>query len=164
MGSLDRKAILLLGVLLVTSIVVSSFLLLEVTKLRDELAALEKELAAVKRESGAYSYNSDWVTRFVGYNPISSAMEARELYLLLVNKAPRRSYWIFYSPEDNGLPLTLRVFEASNYYEVNGTFRNCAVNCPNATLTIVYNVFKNGTATLENVVITCSGFEYPVYP
>jgi len=161
---LDKKAILLLGVLLVTFLVASSFLLIEVTKLKEELTALKEELTALKRETGEYSYNSDWVTRFVGYNPIASATEARELYLLLVNKAPRKSYWIIYFPEDNGLPLELKALEVSSYYEVNGTFRNYAVNSPNARLTIVYSVFKNGTATLENVKTICSGFEYQVYP
>jgi hypothetical protein len=158
------KAVLLWGVPLVTFVVVSSFLLVEVTKLREELTAMKEEPTALKRESGEYSYNSDWVTKFVGYNPIASAAEARELYLLLVNKAPRRSYWIIYFPDDNGLPLELRASEVGSYYEVNGTFRNYAVNCPNARLAIVYSVFKNGTATLENVVTTCSGFEYQVYP
>lgn len=125
---------------------------------------MREEIAALTRESGEYWYNSDWVTRFVGYNPITSEAEAKELYLSLVNNAPRRSYWIFYLPEDNGLPLELEALEVGSYYKVNGTFRNYAVNCPNARLTIVYNVFKNGTANLENVKTKCSGSEYQEYP
>ena len=153
-----------MGVLLVTFVVVSSFLLIEVTKLKEELTAMKKELTALKRETGEYSYNSDWVTRFVGYNPIASAAEARELYLLLVNKAPRRSYWIMYLPQDNGLPLKLEASEMGSHYKVNGTFRNYAVNCLDARLTIVYSVFKNGTANLENVKTICPGYEYQEYP
>ena len=161
---MDKRAILLLGVLLVTFVVVSSFLLIEVTKLKEELTAMKKELTALKRETGEYSYNSDWVTRFVGYNPIASAAEARELYLLLVNKAPRRSYWIMYLPQDNGLPLKLEALEMGSHYKVNGTFRNYAVNCLDARLTIVYSVFKNGTAELENVKTICPGYEHQEYP
>jgi len=163
-GVLDKRPILLVGVLLVTFIIVSSYLLVEVAKLNEELTELKKETATLKREAGEYSYNSDWVTRFVGYNPIASAAEARQLYLLLVNKAPRRSYWIFYFPEDNGLPLELESLESGSYYEVNGTFRNYAVNCPNARLTIVYSVFKNGTAELKNVKTICLGYEQQEYP
>jgi len=135
-----------------------------------EVARLNAELSALKRQSGEYSYNSDWVTKFVGYNPISSEEEARELYLLLVNKAPRRSYWIIYSAEDNGLPLKLEASDIGVFYEVNGTFRNYAVNCLNARLTIVYNIFKNGTANLENIKTICPTnetqeyYEYQLYP
>jgi len=131
---------------------------------------LNAELSALKRQSGEYSYNSDWVTKFVGYNPIASAGEARELYLLLVDKAPHRSYWIIYSGEDNGLPLKLEASDMVVFYEVNGTFRNYAVNCLNARLTIVYSIFKNGTANLENVKTICPAnetreyHEYQVYP
>ncbi len=35
------------------------------------------------------------------------------------------------------------------------TFRNLAANCPNARITIAYNIFKNGTATLESVRDIC---------
>lgn len=161
---MDRKAVLLLGVSLVALVVVSSFLLIEVINLREELNQLREELAALKRWNGDYSYNSDWVTRFVGYNPIASVAEAKGLYLLLVSRAPRRSYWIYYLPEDNGLPLEMKTQDVNGYYQVNGTFRNYAVNCANARLTIVYSVFKNGTANLEHVITTCSGLEYPQYP
>lgn len=149
---------------MVALVVVSSFLLVEVAKLREELNEMREELAALTRESGEYWYSSDWVTRFVGYNPIASAAEAKELYLSLVNKAPRRSYWIIYLPEDNDLPLELETLDVGSYCTVNGTFRNYAVNCPDARLTIVYSVFKNGTATLENVVTICFGSEYQEYP
>lgn len=161
---MDKRVVLLLGVLLATFVVVSSILFVELGKLREELTAMREELSALRRMSGEYSYNSDWVTRFVGYYPIASAAEAEELYLLLVNKAPQRSYWIIYFPEDNDLPLNLEALEVGNYYEVNGTFRNYAVNCPNARLTIVYNVFKNGTANLENIKTLCSESVYQVYP
>jgi hypothetical protein len=97
------------------------------------------------------------VTRFVGYNPVTSAGEARQVYLMLIDKAPRKSYWIMYLPEDRGLPLKLEISETGSYYKVNGTFRNYAVNCPEAKLTIVYNVFRNGTATLEDVETICPG-------
>jgi hypothetical protein len=153
-----------LGVLLATFVVVSSILLVEVIKLRDEVSAIREELSVLKRMSGEYSYNSDWATRFVGYYPVGSAAEAKELYLLLVNKAPKRDYWIIYFPEDNELPLNLEALEADNHYKVNGTFRNYAVNCPNARLTIVYNVFKNGTANLDNIKTLCSESVYQVYP
>jgi len=153
---LDKRAILLLGIFLVAFVIISSFLLVEVARLNAELNAL-------KRQSGEYSYNSDWVTKFVGYNPVSSAGEARELYLLLVNKAPRRSYWIIYFAEDDGLPLKLETLDIGVFYEVNGTFRNYAVNCLNARLTIIYSIFKNGTANLENVKTICPANEYQQY-
>jgi len=153
-----------LGVSLVALVVVSSFLLIEVTNLREELNESREELAALATESDEYWYNTDWVTKFVGHDPIASATKAKELYLSLVNKGPRKSYWIFYFPEDSGLPLELEAYDVGIYYMVNGTFRNYAVNCPDARLTIVYSVFKNGTATLENVVTTCSASEYQEYP
>lgn len=59
---------------LVALTIVSSFLLTEVARLNAELRAL-------KREQGEYWYNSDWVTRFVGNSSVSSAAEAREIYL-----------------------------------------------------------------------------------
>ena len=160
---MDKMTILLLGCFLVAFVLISSSLLAEVARLNAELSAL-------KRQSGEYSYSSDWVTKFVGYNPIASTGEARELYLLLVNKAPHRSYWIFYAVEDNGLPLKLEASDTGVLYEVNGTFRNYAVNCLNARLTIVYSIFKNGTANLENVKTACPAgehqdyHEYQVYP
>jgi hypothetical protein len=77
--------------------------------------------------------------------------QAKETYLMLIDKAPRKSYWIIYAPEDNGLPLKLEALETDRYYMMNGTFRNYAVNCPNATLEIVYNIYKSGTAILESV-------------
>jgi hypothetical protein len=92
-----------------------------------------------------------------------SGGEARELYVLLVNKAPDRSYWIFYAVEDNGLPLKLEASDVGVSYEVNGTFRNYAVNCLNARLTIVYSIFKNGTANLENAKTVCPAGEYQDY-
>jgi hypothetical protein len=153
---LDKRAILLLGIFLVAFVIISSFLLVEVARLNAELSAL-------KRQSGDYSYNSDWVTKFVGYNPIASVGEARELYLLLVNKAPHRSYWIYYVAEDNGLPLKLETSDIGVFYEVNGTFRNYAVNCLDARLVIVYSIFKNGTANLENVKTVCPAGEYQDY-
>jgi hypothetical protein len=154
---LDKRTILLLGIFLVAFVIISSFLLAEV-------ARLDAKSSALRGQSGEYSYNSDWVTRFVGCNPIASAGEARELYLLLVNKAPHRSYWIFYVAEDNGLPLKLETSDDGAFYEVNGTFRNYAVNCPNARLTIVYSILKNGTANLESVKTICSASEFQVYP
>ena len=160
---MDKMTIMLLGFFLVAFVIISSFLLAEVARLNAELSAL-------KKQSGEYSYDSDWVTKFVGYNPIASTGEARELYLLLVNKAPHRSYWIFYTAEDNGLPLKLEASDTGILYEVNGTFRNYAVNCLNARLTIVYSIFKNGTANLENVKTVCPAgehqdyHEYRVYP
>jgi len=154
---LGKRAVLLLIAVLAALTIVSSFLLIEVARLNGELSALE-------REQGEYRYNSDWVIRFVGDSPISSAAEAREIYLMLVNRAPRKSYWIIYFPEDNGRPLKLESTEMGIYYSVNGTFRNYAVNCVDARLTIAYNVFKNGTANLESVKTTCSGYEHQEYP
>ena len=110
-----------------------------------------------------YVYNSDWVTEFVGHNPITSVEQAKETYLMLIDKAPRKSSWITYAPEDNGLPLKLEAQEIDSYYEVNGTFHNYAVNCMNATLEIVYNIFKSGTAMLESVHTKCSGYDYQEY-
>ena len=118
----------------------------------------------MKKEQGEYSYDSNWVTRFVGHNPIASAGEARETYLMLVDRAPRRSHWIIYFPEDHGLPLNLEASEMGSYYKVNGTFRNYAVNCPDARLTIVYDIFRNGTANLENVKTVCPRQEHQEYP
>jgi hypothetical protein len=69
-----------------------------------------------------------------------------------------------YLPEDNGLPLKLEALEMDSYYKVNGTFRNFAVNCIDAKPVIVYSIFKNGTATLENVQTKCSGYEHQEYP
>jgi hypothetical protein len=142
---------------LVALAILSSFLL-------TEIARLNAELRALKREQGEYLYNSDWVTRFVGNSSVSSTAEAKEIYLMLVNKAPRRTYWIIYLPEDNDMPLKLESTEMGSYYSVNGTFRNYAVNCLDARLTIVYNVFKNSTANLEQVKTTCSGYEHQEYP
>jgi hypothetical protein len=45
-----------------------------------------------------------------------------------------------------------------------GARHNYAVNCPDAKLVIIYTVFKNGTATLENVRTICSGYEHQEYP
>ena len=84
---------------LVALAIVSSFLLTEVARLNVELRAL-------KREQSEYWYNSDWVIRSVGNNSVSSAAEAREIYLTLVYRAPRRSYWIIYLPESNKLTLS----------------------------------------------------------
>lgn len=146
-----------LATVLVILAIVASYLVMEFSRLNEELTTL-------KRESGEYSYDADWVTRFVGYNPITSAEEAKQVYLMLIDKAPRKSYWIMYLPEDKGLPLKLESSEMGSYYNVNGTFRNYAVNCPNAKLTIVYNVFRNGTATLEDVKTICPGIEDLEYP
>lgn len=137
--------------------IVSSYLVMEVARLNEELTTL-------KRESDEYPYHADWVTRFVGYNPITSAGEARQVYLMLIDKAPRKSYWIMYLPEDKGLPLKLESSEMGSCYKVNGTFRNYAVYCLDAKLTIVYNVFRNGTATLEDVETKCPGVEDLEYP
>lgn len=143
---------------LVGAVAISSFLLIELVRLNNELTAL-------KREYGEYWYDwLGWVTKFVGYSPITSAEQAKETYLMLVDKAPRKSYWIIYFPEDNGLPLKLETLEMDSYYKVNGTFRNFAVNCIDAKLEIVYSIFKNGTATLENVQTKCSEYEYQNYP
>ncbi len=158
-----KSSVLLLIVTSSALAIIASFLLVELVRLNQDLSTSEKELSTLKMGSGEYWCNPDWVTRFVGYNPIASAKEARELYLLLVDKAPRRSYWIIYFPEDNGLPLKLEALEIGVYYEVNGTFRNYAVNFPNARLTIVYCVFKNGTANLESVKTICPASEYQEY-
>lgn len=160
---MDKRAFLLFGILLTAFIIVSSLLFAEVTRLSSELKTL-------KRQSGEYSYSADWVTRFVGYNPVTSVEEARQVYLMLVDKAPQKSYWIIYSTQDGNLPLTLEVSDQDAFYEANGTFRNFAVNCPNARLTIVYNIYKNGTANLENIKTICPPIdnqeyhEYQVYP
>jgi len=168
---LAKRAALLLIVALIALTIFSSFLLIEVVRLNKELTALKievanlsRELTALKMEDGQFWYDSNWVTKFVGLYPITSAEEAEEIYVALVNKAPRRSYWIIYFQEDNGLPLKLEALEIGSYYKVNGTFRNYAVNCLNARLTIVYSVFKNGTANLENVKTICPGYEYQEYP
>ncbi len=137
--------------------IASSILLIELARPNDELTTL-------KRYYSEYWYDSNWVTKFVGYNPITSAVQANETYLMLVDKAPRKAYWIIYLPEDGGLPLKLETSEVDSYYKVNGTFRNYAVNCPDAKLVIIYTVFKNGTATLENVRTVCSGSEHQEYP
>ncbi len=153
---MDKRASLLFGIFLAAFIIVSSFLLAEVSRLNVELQTL-------KRQSGEYSYSTDWVTRFVGYSPINSAEKARQVYLMLVDKAPRKSYWIIYLLQDENLPLKLGITDNGAYYEANGTFRNFAVNCPNAILTIAYNIFKNGTANLENVKTICPAAENQVY-
>jgi len=145
---LARKSVLLLTIVLVILVIASLYLIIEVARLNEELTTL-------KRERGEYSYDADWVTRFVGFNPITSTGEARQVYLMLIDKAPRKSYWIYYLPEDKGLPLKLEISEMGDYYKVTGTFRNYAVNCLDAKLTVVYNVFSNGTATLENVETIC---------
>jgi len=147
---LARRAVLLLITVMVALAIASSILLIELAKL--------------KRDYGEYWYDSNWVTKFVGYNPITSAKQANETYLMLVDKAPRKAYWIIYLPEDAGLPLKLETSEMDSYYKVNGTFRNYAVNCPDARLVIIYTVFKNGTATLENVRTICPGYEQQEYP
>jgi len=154
---LGKRIILFLIAVLVASVIISSFLLIELVRLNEELTAL-------KREYGEYWYDSSWVTKFVGHNPITSAKQAKEIYLMLVDKAPRKSYWIIYLPEDNGLPLKLEALEMDSCFKVNGTFRNFAVNCIDAKLEIVYSTLKNGTATLENVQTKCSGYEYQDYP
>jgi len=174
---LAKRVVLLSIAALIALTIFSSFLLIEVVRLNEELTALKievadlsRELTALKMEDGQFWYDANWVTKSVGLYPITSAEEAEEIYVALVNKAPRRSYWIIYFPEDNGLPLKLEALEIGSYYKVNGTFRNYAVNCPNARLTIVYSVFKNGTAYLENVKTVCPAgehqdyHEYPVYP
>jgi hypothetical protein len=149
--------ILLLIAALAALAIASSTLLIEHVRLNDELIML-------KRDYGEYWYDSNWVTKFVGYNPITSAVQANETYLMLVDKAPRKAYWIIYLSEDKGLPLRLEASEMDSYFKVNGTFRNYAVNCPDARLVIIYTVFKNGTATLESVRTICSGYEHQEYP
>ena len=149
--------VLLLIAVLAALAIASSILLIELARPDDELATL-------KRDYSEYWYDSNWVTKFVGYNPITSVVQANETYLMLVDKAPRKAYWIIYLPEDGGLPLKLETSEMDSYYKVNGTFRNYAVNCPDAKLVIIYTVFKNGTATLENVRTICSGNEHQEYP
>lgn len=160
---MDKRVFLLFGIFLAAFIIVSSVLFAEVARLNAELKTL-------KRQSGEYSYSADWVTRFVGYNPVTSAEEARQVYLMLIDKAPRKSYWIIYLPQDGNLPLKLEVSDMGAFYEANGTFRNYAVDCPNARLTIAYNIFKNGTANLENIKTICPTIEsqeyheYQLYP
>lgn len=149
--------VLLLITVLAALVIASSILLIELVRLNDELTMS-------KRDYGEYWHDSNWVTQFVGYNSITSAVQANETYLMLVDKAPRKAYWIIYLPEDGGLPLKLETSEMDSYYKVNGTFRNYAVNCPDAKLVIIYTVFKNGTATLENVRTICSGYEHQEYP
>ena len=135
MDKIEKRIILLLITILVVYVTISSlFLHVKPVELNDE-----------------YVYDSDWVTAFVGHNPITSVEQAKETCLMLIDKAPRKSYWIIYAPEDNGLPLKLEALETDRYYMMNGTFRNYAVNCPNATLEIVYNIYKSGTAILESV-------------
>ena len=80
---LARRSILCLATVLVILAIASSYLVMEVARLNEELTTL-------KRESGEYSYDADWVTRFVGYNPITSAEEARQVYLMLIDKAPKK--------------------------------------------------------------------------
>jgi hypothetical protein len=154
---LAKRVVLLLIAVLAALAIASSILLIELAKPNDEPTTL-------KRDYSEYWYDSNWVTKFVGYNPITSAVQANETYLMLVDKAPRKAYWIINLPEDGGLPLKLETSEMDSYYKVNGTFRNYAVNCPDAKLVIIYTVFKNGTATLENVRTMCSGYEHREYP
>ena len=149
MDKIEKRIILLLITILVVYVAISSLFL----------------QAKPVESNDIYVYNSDWVTEFVGRNPITSVEQAKETYLMLIDKAPRKSYWIIYAPEDNGLPLKLEALETDRYYVVNGTFRNCAVNCPNAILEIVYNIYKSGTAMLESVQTKCPPIhEYQEYP
>lgn len=152
-----KKAVLLLIFALATLFALSSFLLIE-------LSRLNREVTELKREQGEYLYDANWITKFVGRYPVISAEQAKETYLMLVDRAPRRSSWIIYLPEDGGLPLKLEALVMDGFYEVNGTFRNYAVNCLDARLAIVYSVFKNGTAQLESVKTICSGYGYQHYP
>jgi len=121
---LAKRAVLLLIAVLIALAIFSSFLLIEVVRLNEELTALKIEVAnlsieltELKMEDGQFWYDSNWVTKFVGLYPITSAEEAKEIYLVLVNKAPRRSYWIIYLPEDNGLPLKLEALEMDSFLQ-----------------------------------------------
>jgi hypothetical protein len=140
---LSRRRILLLIIVLIASVALCGFWLIESF-----------------RVTGEYTYGSGWVTYFAGHNPITSPEQAKETYLMLIDKAPQKGFWIY----DNDSPLKLEALDMNSYYKVNGTFRNYGVNSPFATLEIVYNIFKNGAAELKSVVIKDSGYAYQEYP
>jgi len=93
-----------------------------------------------------------FVIKFIGKEPITSKDKANQTYFLLINRSPSRDYWIL-SVEDD--LLSLEVSEMDDHYRVTGTFKNYAINCGDAKIEIVYNIFKNGTATLESVKTIC---------
>ncbi|MGA9387218.1 MAG: hypothetical protein WBV70_00130 [Candidatus Bathyarchaeia archaeon] len=74
---------------------------------------------------------------------------------MLVDKAPRKAYWIINLPEDGGLPLKLETSEMDSYYKVNGTFRNYAVNCPDEARNHLHRVqeWNSNTGKRQNHVL-----------
>jgi len=89
-----------------------------------------------------------FVAKFVGEKLVASKEQAVETYFMLLDKSPSKNYYI-YSVEDDRLDFA--VSETAGVYRVMGVFRNYAVNSLNAKITITYDIFHNGTATLESV-------------
>jgi hypothetical protein len=159
---LKSKTKFLLVAISTIVIVFSSFLAVEVIRLQNEIARLQNEITTLGKEVDdfwLYSIVSDrqlgFVTKSIREEPVESREQAIQIYLMLIDRSPMKDYWIFYLAEDEGLPLDLAVSETDYHYCINGTFRNFAVNCPNAKIIIAYTIFKNGTATLKSVETIC---------
>ena len=149
---MKSKLTFLLVAVSVLMIIISSFLAIKVMELQNETTALKKETGEFWLiDRGSVEI---WIVKYIGKEPVASEQQAGQTYLVLIDKTPSktRNYWIHSVEEDM---LGLEVSETNDYYCVNGAFRNYAVNCPNAKITIKYNVFKNGTATLESIETIC---------
>jgi len=88
------------------------------------------------------------VAKFVEGSFAESKEQAVQTYFMLLDKSPSKNYYI-YSVENDCFDFA--VSETAGVYRVMGAFRNYAVNCPNAKITITYDVFYEGTAILESV-------------
>jgi len=149
---MKSKLAFLLVAVSVIMIIISSFLAIKVIELQNETTTLKKETGEFWLiDRGPVEV---WIVKYIGKEPVASEQQAKQTYLMLIDKTPNKTknYWIYSVEEDM---LSLEASETNYYYCVNGTFRNYAVNCLNAKITIKYNVFKNGTATLESIKTIC---------
>jgi hypothetical protein len=91
-----------------------------------------------------------FVAKFIGQIAVRSIKQAIQTYYMLLDKSPSENYWIYSIENDQ---LSLEAIKTKDMYHVAGTFKNFAVNCLNAKITIVYDIFQNGTAIIESVRI-----------
>jgi len=122
---------------------------------------VEVETGKVEPDYFHQDFSIGFVHFFIGTTPITSEDESKETFFMLIDRSPGKDYWI-YSVEDD--LLSLEVSEMDDHYHVAGIFRCWAINCVDAKIEIVYNIFKNGTATLESVKVGCGEPTDQIFP
>lgn len=83
-----------------------------------------------------------WVICYVGSQPIISEEQANQTFFMLVQRSPF-SNWAIYLGKP---PLSVSITETCDCYKESVMFQYAGVNCPNAGLTLSYDIYKTGTA------------------